>query len=126
MIDFIVGKYNYFVVIILMLMGLYVTIINSNLFKKVIGLNILSTSIILFYISISKVKDGSAPIYAENVIRYDNPLPHVLMLTAIVVGVAVTAVALSIIIKINEHYKTIEEDEILAIEHKELEENIEK
>lgn len=126
MIDFIVGKYNYFVVIILMLIGLYVTIINSNLFKKVIGLNILSTSIILFYISISKVKDGSAPIYAENVIRYDNPLPHVLMLTAIVVGVAVTAVALSIIIKINEHYKTIEEDEILAIEHKELEENIEK
>ncbi|MCX8083918.1 MAG: cation:proton antiporter subunit C [Calditerrivibrio sp.] len=118
-IDFIVYKYNYLVAIILMLIGLYTTIINGNLFKKVIGLNILSTSIILFYISISKVKDGSAPIYADNVIRYDNPLPHVLMLTAIVVGVAVTAVALSLIIKINEHYKTIEEDEIVEIEQKE-------
>ncbi len=126
MIDFLIGKYNYVIAIVLMLMGLYVTIINGNLFKKVIGLNILSTSIILFYISISKVKDGSAPIYAENVIRYDNPLPHVLMLTAIVVGVAVTAVALSIIIKINEHYKTIEEDEIVAIEQKEIEECTEK
>jgi multicomponent Na+:H+ antiporter subunit C len=118
MIDFIIGKYNYIIVIVLMLMGLYTTIINGNLFKKVVGLNVLSTSIILFYISISKVKDGSAPIYAENVIRYDNPLPHVLMLTAIVVGVSVTAVALSIIIKIKENYGTVEEDEIVAIEQR--------
>ncbi|ADR18442.1 cation:proton antiporter subunit C [Calditerrivibrio nitroreducens] len=119
-INFILGKYNYIIAIILMLIGLYTTIVNGNLFKKVVGLNILSTSIILFYISISKVKDGSAPIYAENVIRYDNPLPHVLMLTAIVVGVAVTAVALSIIIKIKEFYGTVEEDEIVNYEQKSI------
>ncbi|MEF3254425.1 MAG: cation:proton antiporter subunit C [Deferribacterales bacterium] len=115
-IDFLIGKYNYIAAVILMLVGLYTVIVNGNLIKKVIGLNILSTAIILFYISISKVKDGSAPIYANDVIRYDNPLPHVLMLTAIVVGVSVTAVALAIIIKIKEHYGTIEEDEIVKME----------
>lgn len=120
-IDFLIGKYNYIAAVILMLVGLYTVIVNGNLIKKVIGLNILSTAIILFYISISKVKDGSAPIYANDVIRYDNPLPHVLMLTAIVVGVSVTAVALAIIIKIKEHYGTIEEDEIVKMEMKDNE-----
>lgn len=115
-IDFIIGKYNYLAAIVLMLIGLYSVIINGNLIKKVIGLNILSTAIILFYITVSKVKDGSAPIYAKDVIRYDNPLPHVLMLTAIVVGVSVTAVALAIIIKIREYYGTIEEDEMAEID----------
>ncbi|MBZ4642904.1 MAG: multisubunit sodium/proton antiporter, MrpC subunit [Deferribacteraceae bacterium] len=115
-IDFLIYKYNYLATIILILIGLYSVIVNGNLLKKVIGLNILSTSVILFYISISKVSGGSAPIYAENVVRYDNPLPHVLMLTAIVVGVSITAVALSIIIKIEETYGTIEEDEIVEID----------
>ncbi|MDK2792578.1 MAG: multicomponent Na+:H+ antiporter subunit [Deferribacteres bacterium] len=115
-IDFLIYKYNYLATIILILIGLYSVIVNGNLLKKVIGLNILSTSVILFYISISKVSGGSAPIYAENVVRYDNPLPHVLMLTAIVVGVSITAVALSIILKIEETYGTIEEDEIVEID----------
>ncbi|MBC7195700.1 MAG: cation:proton antiporter subunit C [Deferribacterales bacterium] len=118
-IDFLIYKYNYLATIILILIGFYSIIANGNLIKKVIGLNILSTAIILFYISISKVEDGSAPIYAEGVVRYDNPLPHVLMLTAIVVGVAITAVALSIVLKIHEHYGTIEEDEIIEIDNKE-------
>jgi len=118
-VDFLIYKYNYLATIILILIGLYSVIVNGNLLKKVIGLNILSTSVILFYISISKVTDGAAPIYADDVIRYDNPLPHVLMLTAIVVGVAVTAVALSLVLKIKETYGTIEEDEIIEIDENE-------
>jgi multicomponent Na+:H+ antiporter subunit C len=118
-INFIIYKYNYLASIILILIGFYAIIANSNLIKKVIGLNILSTSIILFYLSISKVKDGAAPIYANNVIRYDNPLPHVLMLTAIVVGVSITAVALAVILKIKETYGTVEEEQIIEIDKKE-------
>ncbi|MBZ4671864.1 cation:proton antiporter subunit C [Deferribacterales bacterium Es71-Z0220] len=118
-IDFLIYKYNYLATVILILIGLYSVIVNGNLLKKVIGLNILSTSVILFYISISKVTDGSAPIYANDVVRYDNPLPHVLMLTAIVVGVAITAVALSVVLKIKETYGTIEEDEIIKIDEDE-------
>jgi multicomponent Na+:H+ antiporter subunit C len=106
------GLYHYWVVIVLMMTGLYVVIAKGNLIKKVIGLNIFQVSVIMFYISMGKVRGGTAPIFAEGIEVYSNPLPHVLMLTAIVVGVATTALALALIVRIHEAYGTIEEDEI--------------
>jgi multicomponent Na+:H+ antiporter subunit C len=113
------GLYNYWVVIFLMMAGLYVVISRGNLVKKVIGLNIFQVSVIMFYVSMGKVRGGTAPIEAEGFELYSNPLPHVLMLTAIVVGVATTALALAIIVRIREAYGTIEEDEIRKIEAEE-------
>jgi multicomponent Na+:H+ antiporter subunit C len=113
------GLYNYWVVIFLMMTGLYVVISRGNLIKKIIGLNIFQVSVIMFYISMGKVKGGTAPILEEGVRVYSNPLPHVLMLTAIVVGVATSAVALALVVRIKEAYGTIEEDEIRVIEGEE-------
>ena len=110
------GAYNYWVVVILMMAGLYVVVSQSNLIKKVIGLNIFQTSVFIMYISFAKVSGGSAPILTESIQRYSNPLPHVLILTAIVVGVATTAVALALILRINEAYDSIEEDEVEALD----------
>ncbi len=112
----ILGLYNYWIVIILMMAGLYILIARYNLIKKMIGLGVFQTSIFYLYISLGKVQGGSAPILADGVTVYSNPLPHVLILTAIVVGVATTAVALALIVRIYESYNTIEEDEIKAIE----------
>jgi multicomponent Na+:H+ antiporter subunit C len=113
----ILSKYNYWVFIILMLIGFYAIIAKKNLIKKMIGLNIFQTAIFLFFISLGAVKGGTAPIVSADMIQkgyvYVNPLPHVLILTAIVVSVATTAVALSLIIRMHEEYGTIEEDEIL-------------
>jgi multicomponent Na+:H+ antiporter subunit C len=106
------GLYHYWVVIALMMTGLYVVIAKGNLLKKIIGLNIFQVSVIMFYVSIGKVRGGTAPIVAEGFEVYSNPLPHVLMLTAIVVGVATTALGLALVVRINEAYRTIEEDEI--------------
>ena len=117
---FIAVKYNYWVHTILMMMGLYAMIAKNNLMKKIIGMNIFQTSIILFYISTAFKHDKSIPIIAighntpelANAADYINPLPHVLMLTAIVVSVATLGVALSLAIKIYQRYNTLEEDEI--------------
>jgi multicomponent Na+:H+ antiporter subunit C len=106
------GLYNYWVVIVLMMAGLYVVIAKGNLIKKVIGLNIFQVSVIMFYVSMGKIRGATAPIVAEGFELYSNPLPHVLMLTAIVVGVATTALGLSLVVRIHEAYGTIEEDEI--------------
>ncbi len=106
------GLYNYWVVIFLMMTGFYIVISRGNLIKKVIGLNIFQTSVFLLYITIGKVSGGTAPILAEGIEVYSNPLPSVLILTAIVVGVATTSVALALIVRIREAYETIEEDEI--------------
>ncbi len=106
-------KYYYIVVIFLMMIGLYATISSRNLIKKVIGINIFQISVFLFYITIAKVKHGTAPILLDKTHVYDNPLPHVLILTAIVVSVSTTAVALALIINIHKEYGTIEEDMIL-------------
>ncbi|MEX1310727.1 MAG: cation:proton antiporter subunit C [Candidatus Sulfomarinibacteraceae bacterium] len=113
------GLYNYWVVIFLMMTGLYVVIARGNFVKKIIGLNIFQVSVIMFYVSMGKVRGGTAPIEAAGFEVYSNPLPHVLMLTAIVVGVATTALALAIIVRIREAYGTIEEDEIREIEREE-------
>lgn len=106
------GLYNYWIVIFLMMVGFYIVIAHGNLIKKVIGLNIFQTSVFILYISMGKVDGGAAPILDDAVTVYSNPLPHVLILTAIVVGVATTALALALIIRIKEAYGTVEEDEI--------------
>ena len=121
MVDFqdMLGLVNYWVVIILMMTGFYVVIAQDNLIKKVVGLNIFQVSVFLFYITMGKIDGGSAPILDDAITVYSNPLPHVLILTAIVVGVATTALALALVVRINRAYDTIEEDEIQAIEHDE-------
>ena len=110
------GSYHYFAVVILMVTGLYVVMINSNFVKKVLGLNIFQTSVFVFYISLGKLDGGTAPILSSEFTRYANPLPHVLILTAIVVGVATTALALSLIVRIHRAYGTVEEEEITGAE----------
>ena len=110
---FIQTKYYYLVVVFLMMIGLYTTISSKNLIKKIMGINIFQISVFLFYITMSKVKNGTAPILWDKTHVYDNPLPHVLILTAIVVSVSTTAVALALIINIHKEYGTIEEDRIL-------------
>ncbi len=144
----ILGLYNYWVVVFLMMLGFYVLISRANLVKKVVGLNIFQTSVIIFYVSTGKIIGGTAPIIVEDAhgaeagveeapglaqglseagetaagiaaglpgeTIYSNPLPHVLMLTAIVVGVATMAMALALVVRIKEAYGTIEDDEIQA------------
>ncbi len=106
------GLYNDWVVVVLMMVGFYIVIAQGNLIKKIVGLNIFQTSVFIFYISMAKVEGGTAPILAEGISQYSNPLPHVLILTAIVVGIATTALALALAVRIKEAYGSIEEDEI--------------
>ncbi|MFW2438114.1 MAG: cation:proton antiporter subunit C [Arenicellales bacterium] len=106
------GLYNYWIVVVLMMVGFYIVIAHGNLIKKIVGLSIFQTSVFIFYISMAKVDGGTAPILAEGIKLYSNPLPHVLILTAIVVGIATTALALALAVRIKEAYGSIEEDEI--------------
>ena len=106
------GHYNYWVVILLMMVGFYTVISHGNLVNKIVGLNIFQVSVFLLSISIGNVEDGTTPIIAEGFTLYSNPLPHVLILTAIVVGVATTALGLALVVRIKEAYGTIEEDDI--------------
>jgi len=117
----IIAKYNYWAVIALLLIGLYAMIAKKNLVKKIIGMNIFQTAIILFYVSIGSKKGATIPIilhghgdssHAVHAADYINPLPHVLMLTAIVVSVATLGVALALAMKVYSQYGTLEEDEI--------------
>ena len=100
--------------VILMMIGLYVVVARGNLIKTLVGLGIFQTSVYLLYIGPGKIIGGSAPVIAEGIAKYSNPLPHVLILTAIVVGVATLAVGLALVVRINEAFGTIEEDEILG------------
>ncbi|PLX68363.1 MAG: Na+/H+ antiporter subunit C [Denitrovibrio sp.] len=118
MIEFIAGKYNFWIAIILMMIGFYGVIAKGNLVKKIISMNIFQTAVFLFYISIAVVDGGTAPVLWDKNVPFDNPLPHVLILTAIVVSVATTAVALALIIRIYKDYGTIEEDHIREIHTK--------
>jgi multicomponent Na+:H+ antiporter subunit C len=110
--EFIYSHYNYWVVILLMMAGFYTVISRGNLIKKIAGLNIFQTSVFILYISIGNVAGGTTPIIADGFEEYSNPLPHVLILTAIVVGVATTALGLALVVRIREAYGTIEEEEI--------------
>jgi multicomponent Na+:H+ antiporter subunit C len=124
MFDFLVAHYNYWTYIGLMIIGFYAMMAKRNLIKKIIGMNIFQSAIIFFYISISVKRGGvSVPILeyahghaarAVDVTHYANPLPHVLMLTAIVVMVATLGVALAVVIMIHRRYHTLEEDEIIS------------
>ena len=105
-----VGLYNYWIVVFLMMAGFYIVIAHDNLVKKIVGLNIFQASMFILYITFGKVQGGTAPIIAEGITTYSNPLPHVLILTAIVVGVATTALGLALVVRINEAYGTIEDD----------------
>ena len=98
--------------IVLLLIGLFIIIRETNLIKKVIGLNIFQTSVFIFYLIISKVENGIPPILIGTDAIYSNPLPHVLILTAIVVSIATTSLALALIVNIKKKHKTIEEDEL--------------
>ena len=116
MVDSIFGLWHYWVVIALAMTGLLTVIARQNLIKKVIGLNILQSAVILLYVSMGNVEGGTAPVLVDGGkdVVYSNPLPHVLMLTAIVVGVATTAVALALVVRIHDAYGTTEEDAIAA------------
>lgn len=106
------GLFNYLVVVFLMMAGFYVVISQGNLVKKLVGLGLFQTSVFILYISMGNLIDGVAPIVTEGATAYSSPLPHVLILTAIVVGVATTAVGLALVVRIQEAYGSIEEDDI--------------
>ena len=111
-----IDHFNYFIIIFLMVSGLYVVVARGNMIKKLVGLSLFQTSVYLLYLSPGKILGGTPPIIDENFQIYSNPLPHVLILTAIVVGVATLALGLALVLRINEEYGTIEEDEIFAAE----------
>ncbi len=126
-VDLFVSHYNYWVVVFLMMVGFYTLISRGNLIKKMVGLNVFQTSVFMLYISMGKIAGGTAPILvgedlydsgaaAGTALTYSNPLPHVLILTAIVVGVATTSVGLALAVRIREAYGSLEEDEINRIE----------
>mgnify|MGYP000013515526 FL=1 len=108
----IIGLYNYWIVVVLMMIGFYVVIAHENLIKKLVGVFIFQTSVFFFYISMGKISGATAPILDDRYQLYSNPLPHVLILTAIVVGIATTALGLALVVRIQEAYGSIEEHEI--------------
>ena len=116
------GLWHYWIVIFLMMTGLYIVMARDNLVKKVMGLNIFQSSVIMFYVAMGKVEGGTAPIWPKGAdglyenVTFSNPIPHVRMLTAIVVGIATTALALALVVRINEDYGTAEEDEISQLD----------
>lgn len=128
-IEFLIGHIHYLLFIGLMMTGLYIVVQKTNLVKKMIGLSVFQVSVFMFYISVGKIKGGTAPILpmdkkyhvdvdAAAAITYSNPLPHVLILTAIVVGIATTALGLALIVRIREAFDTIDEEEITEIEQR--------
>ncbi|CAG0975057.1 Na(+)/H(+) antiporter subunit C1 [Burkholderiales bacterium] len=108
--------YSYWVTIFLLVAGLFIVIARGNFIKKLIGLSIFQTSVYLLYIAPGKLIGGTAPIVGAGFQVYSNPLPHVLILTAIVVGIATLALGLALVVRIREAYGSIEEDEILRAE----------
>jgi multicomponent Na+:H+ antiporter subunit C len=110
-----IGIWNYWIVFLLMMIGLFLVIGRKNFLKKIVGLAIFQTSVFLLYITFGKIAGATPPILNEaRDTVYSNPLPHVLILTAIVVGVATTALGLSLVLRINSEYGSIEEDDISA------------
>ena len=101
--------FNYWTVVVLMMTGLYIVIASTNYVKKIVGLNIFQTSVFILYISIGKVLGGTAPILSDQYTQYSNPLPHVLILTAIVVGVATTALGLALAVRIRSEFGSIDD-----------------
>ncbi len=108
--------YAYWISILLMMAGLYIVIDHTNLFKKLVGLNIFQTSVFILFISMGKIDGGTAPILESGYSVFSNPLPHVLILTAIVVSIATTAVGLALVVNINKRYKSVDEHEFGRLE----------
>jgi multicomponent Na+:H+ antiporter subunit C len=108
------SHFSYWATVYLLVAGLYILIASANLVKKLVGLSIFQTSVYLLYIAPGKLIGGTAPIIAPGFTVYSNPLPHVLILTAIVVGIATLALGLALVVRIREAYGSIEEDEVLA------------
>lgn len=119
------GHFTYFITVFLMIAGLFIVISRSNLIKKLVGLGIFQTSVYLLYIAPAKLIGGTAPILSDAFTVYSNPLPHVLILTAIVVGVATLALGLALVVRIREAYESIEEDEILELDARPARDGIE-
>jgi multicomponent Na+:H+ antiporter subunit C len=113
----VVEHFTYIVTVFLMVAGLYIVMARGNLIKKLVGLSVFQTSVYLLYVAPGKLIGGTAPILAPQYTVYSNPLPHVLILTAIVVGVATLALGLALTVRIKETYGTIEEDEITAADN---------
>jgi multicomponent Na+:H+ antiporter subunit C len=117
MIEYLLVKHSYWFYIAMIMVGFYGMMAKNNLMKKLIGMNIFQWAIILYYISIGSKKGGTLPVIitgqAARAADYINPLPHVLMLTAIVVGVATTGIALALLVILYRKYGTLEEDEII-------------
>ncbi len=122
--DFLIGHFNYFMYVVLMMVGFYAMMGKRNLVKKLIGMTLFQWSIILFFVSLGAKEGGTIPILeggghghhvavAAQAAQYVNPLPHVLMLTAIVVGVGTTGVSLALLLQLYKKYGTLEEDEIM-------------
>ena len=114
------GIYHYWVFVVLMMIGFYAVVAKVNLIKKLIGLSIFQSAVFLLYITMSKVSGGTAPIFSDHVTGalYSNPLPQVLILTAIVVGISTTALGLGIVVRVKEEYGTTEEQEIQEIDRR--------
>jgi multicomponent Na+:H+ antiporter subunit C len=113
-VEALLGHFSYAATVYLMVAGLYILIASGNLIKKLVGLSIFQTSVYLLYIAPGKLIGGTAPIIAAGFTVYSNPLPHVLILTAIVVGIATLALGLALVVRIREAYRSIEEEEVLA------------
>ena len=113
-IETVIQHYNHWITIFLMVSGLYIVVNRGNMVKKLVGLALFQTSVYLIYITPGKILGGTPPILDDKFTVYSNPLPHVLILTAIVVGVATLALGLALVVRINEAYGTIEEDELFA------------
>lgn len=111
--SFIVDHFHYVLCILLLMVGMYTMLATNNLLKKLIGISVFQVAISLFYISVGKVAGGTAPILDESFTSYSNPLPHVLILTAIVVGVATLSVGLALVVRIHHAYQSLDEPEIL-------------
>lgn len=107
------AHYPYWICVVLMMSGFYTVMATSNLIKKLIGLSLFQTSVLLLYVAAGTVSGGTIPILSEGAEIYSNPLPQVLMLTAIVVGISTLAVGLALVVRIRGSYGTIEEDEIV-------------
>jgi len=119
--EFFIGHMNFWLFTVLMMTGLYIVVAKGNLVKKIVGLNIFQTAVFMFYISLGKVTGGTAPIFpvhgdVDPDAIYSNPLPHVLILTAIVVGISTTSLGLALIVRIREEFGSIEEDDLLVLE----------
>ncbi len=117
----IASHYNYWIAVVLLMIGLYVVMSHSNTVKKLIGLNVFQVAVFMLYISLGKIEGGTAPIVDAAFTVYSHPLPHVLILTAIVVGVATTALGLALVVRIHEAYGTTDEDEALIADRREAE-----